>query len=211
MMNHGRVSLALLAWATLPLARELPAEEASRPPASQAARLDPDTRPTPGTSEQFSSGTWTLQLDGTFIRPYENRHFEQFAGGQVGIGYYLIDRLSVNADLPVYWVNQRGPKTVGSGFDLLARWNFVERGRLSLYVDGGAGLLVADHSVPRGGTHVNFMPQIGLGMTWMLDRHAYLFGGARLWHLSNAGFEGQDRNPSVDGSVMGYIGIGWRF
>lgn len=209
MTDRRGVTLALLAWVILPLPRELSAEE-PRPTSSQAAPVA-DTQAGATTGEQFSHGTWTLQLDGAFIRPYENRHFEQFVGGQIGIAYYLFDRFSVNVDLPIYWVNQSGPKTVGTGFDLLARWHFVEHGRLSMYLDGGAGLLVTDHNVPRGGTHFNFTPQIGIGATWLLDRHAYLFGGARLWHLSNAGFEGDDRNPSVDSSVMGYIGVGWRF
>ena len=178
---------------------------------TQTAPADSNGRSDPSHGEQFPRGTWTLQVDGAFLRARTNPRFEQFAGGHVGVGYYVLDRLSINADVPVYWVNQSGPNAVAGGFDLLARWHFVERGRLSLYLDGGAGFLVADHDVPRGGTHFNFTPQIGIGATWLLDDHTYLIGGARLLHLSNAGIDGHDRNPSVDGSLMGYVGIGWRF
>src|SRR5258708_29385112 len=121
-----------------------------------SAPADPDNRSDPWHGEQFPRGTWTLQVDGAFLRARTNPRFEQFAGGRLGVGYYFLNRLSVNAEFPVYWVNQTGPNTAAGGFDLLARWHFVERGRLSLYLDGGAGLLVADRDVPRGGTHFNF-------------------------------------------------------
>lgn len=103
------------------------------------------------------------------------------------------------------------PNTFGGGFDVLTRWHFLEHGPLTLYADGGAGMLFTTREVPRGGTHVNFTPQIGLGATWQLNDQTYLFGGARYWHLSNAGMDGRQRNPSIDGSVMAYFGVGWRF
>jgi lipid A 3-O-deacylase len=183
----------------------------STPTPSLTAVSNSDGRSDPLYGEQFPRGTWTLQADGAFIRARTNPRFEQFTGGHVGVGYYFLDRISVNADLPVYWVNQTGPSATAAGFDLLARWHFLERNHLSLFLDGGAGLLVADRDVPRGGTRFNFTPQIGIGATWLLDQHTYLFGGARLLHLSNAGINGRDRNPSVDGSLMGYVGVGWKF
>ena len=211
MLTRELPTMPLVACAALLACRATAVYATEIVASSPATRSDSGARPEALNGEQFPRGTWTVQLDGAFVHDFTNRSFEQFAGGHVGIGYYLFDRLSVNADLPVYWVNQSGPKTAAAGFDLLARWHFVEQGRLSLYLDGGAGLLVSDHDVPRGGTHFNFTPQIGLGATWLLDEHMFLIGGARLWHLSNAGFDGHDRNPSVDGSLIGYVGIGWRF
>ena len=170
----------------------------------------PDSRPAPSSGEQFPRGTWILQFDGAYLHSFDAPRRERFAGGRFGVGYYFQDRLSINVDVPVYWVKPR-ESGVAAGFDLLARWHFYERDRLSLYLDGGAGFLLADRNVPPGGTHFNFTPQVGVGATWLLDDHTYLYGGARFWHLSNAGIWGQDRNPSVDKSFMGYVGIGWKF
>jgi hypothetical protein len=148
-------------------------------------------------------------VNDAFVRARTNPRFEQFIGGNVGIGYYFADRLSIQADVPVYWVNQRQPGVAG-GLDLLVRWHFFERGRLTGYLDGGAGFLVSQRDVPRTGTRFNFTPQVGIGATWRLDAQTYLFGGARIWHLSNAGAFGNDRNPSVGLGVMAYMGIGWK-
>ena len=161
--------------------------------------------------ERFPKGTWTLQLDGAFLHAYSSPRFEQFSGGHVALGYYLRDRFSLNLGLPAYWVNQSGPNTVAAGFDLFAKWHFLESGPFSIYLDGGAGCLAAGEQVPRRGTHFNFTEQVGIGATWMLDDHTYLFGGGRVWHLSNAGFFGSRRNPSISESLMGYAGIGWKF
>jgi len=76
----------------------------------------PDSRPAPTSAvEQFPRGTWIFQLDGTFIHPFSGERFEQFLGGQAGVGYYLFDRVSVNFDVPTYWVNQRGPTRSAAG------------------------------------------------------------------------------------------------
>jgi hypothetical protein len=202
--------MAVCAGGLLLACREPAVCQIQFPASLPATRAQSDARPHAFSGEQFARGTWTLQVDGAFIHGFENPRFEQFAGGHVGVGYYFRDRLSINADVPIYRVKQDEPGIAG-GFDLLARWHFFERDRLSLYLDGGAGFLIADRQVPRGGTHFNFTPQIGIGATWLLDDHAYLYGGARIWHLSNAGMWGHERNPSIDKSLMGYIGIGWRF
>jgi hypothetical protein len=178
-------------------------------PPSLAAPADSEVRPASFSGEQFPRGTWDLQVAGAFVRARTNPRFEQFTGGNVGVGYYFRDRLSIQADVPAYWVNQHQPGGA-AGFDLLARWHFYERPRMSVYLDGGAGLLVSQRDIPRTGTRFNFTPQIGIGATWLLDEHTYLFGGARLWHLSNGGWFGHDRNPSINLSVMGYFGIGWK-
>lgn len=184
---------------------------------SRAASSSPSTGPQCVESdsgheapEQFPRGTWDLQVNGAFVLARTNPRFEQFAGGSVGIGYYFRDRLSIQVDIPVYWLNQRQPGVAG-GLDVMTRWHFLERGRLSGFLEGGAGLLVSQRDVPRAGTRFNFTPRFGIGATWMLDEQTYVFGGARLWHLSNAGAFGDDRNPSIDLAVMAYVGIGWKF
>jgi len=165
------------------------------PTSAPSVQLNSGNRTESPSTEQFHAGDWTLEIDGAFIRARTNPRFEQFAGGQVGVSHFWTDRLSVHACVPVYWVNQDSPVAIGAGLDLVARWQFYERGRLSLYIDGGAGLLISDHNVPRGGTRVNFMPQVGIGATWMLDERTFLFGGARVWHLSNAGLFGAVATP----------------
>src|SRR5882724_10046948 len=181
MSDRKLLWIVLYAWGTLLTCRETAVCETQVPTFSPATRHESGaTTPEPWYAEQFPRGTWTVQLDGAFVRARTNPRFEQFTGGHIGVGNYFRDRLSINADVPVYWVNQTGPSTAAGGFDLLARWHFFERDHLSLFLDGGAGLLVADRDVPRGGTHFNFTPQIGIGATWLLDEHTYLIGGARL-------------------------------
>jgi hypothetical protein len=180
------------------------------PASSTSPQFNSGMQNEPPSMEQFHPGDWTFQMDGAFIRARTSPRLEQFVGGQVGVGYFWTDRLSVNAYVPVYWVNQDSPSAIGAGLDLIARWQFFERGRLSLYLDGGAGILISNHDIPRRGTRTNFMPQVGIGATWMLDRQTFLYGGARVWHFSNAGILGSDRNPSIDEALMAYIGIGWK-
>ena len=160
--------------------------------------------------EQFPQGTSTLQFEGAYLHSFDAPRLEEFAGGRFGGSYYFKDRLAISADVPVYWARQKNPG-IAAGFDLLVRWHWFERDHLSLYLDGGAGFLLADRNVPPRGTHFNFTPQVGIGVTYLLDDRTYLYCGTRFWHLSNAGIWGSNRNPSIDKSFMGYVGMGWRF
>ena len=59
---------------------------------------------------------------------------------------------------------------------------------------------------PAAGTHFNFRPQFGMGATLRLTPDVYLMGGAKLFHISNAGIGGPEHNPGFD-SFMYYLGV----
>ena len=60
------------------------------------------------------------------------------------------------------------------------------------------------------GTRFNFVFQSGAGLTCHLRDNLYLIGGARYYHLSNANFDGDGQNPSING-VRAYVGLLFTF
>jgi hypothetical protein len=156
----------------------------------------------------FSAGTWGMQLTASYISELSHGQREQLWAPSVGISAYVADRLAITGELPIYFIDQQaGDAAVAAGFNLLLRYHFYERGPLSFFIDGGAGVFVGDKRVPRDGTNFNFTPQVGLGVTYYLGDSVYLIGGARAWHLSNAGIRGNPRNPSVDFAIQTYMGV----
>ena len=53
---------------------------------------------------------------------------------------------------------------------------------------------------------LNFTPQAGVGMGYLLDERTYLTAGARWHHVSNAFRKGDDQNPGSDGAMV-YLGL----
>jgi len=173
---------------------------------SQAA---PDSAPdSPG--ELFPRGYRSIDFTGQYIAQITDHRRDRLFGGSIGASYYLFDRIAVVAQIPFYNVDQNGGASAfAGGLTLLARLNFLEIGRLSLFIEGGAGALLADDLVPPDGTNFNFTPQAGLGLTWRLTDRIDLIGATHFFHLSNAGIN--DRNPSINGAIEGYAGLMWRF
>ena len=60
--------------------------------------------------------------------------------------------------------------------------------------------------MPEEGTRFNFIEQFGMGLTRDVGGRTHLLIGVRYYHLSNAGIEGQERNPSNNG-VVAYLGL----
>ncbi len=156
----------------------------------------------------FDKGSWTLQLSGGYYNGITFNSDEKIGVASLGGGYYLFDRFALNLALDGYYFDtelQSG--FVGGGFTVLARYHFLTLGdRFTVYVDGGAGMVWADEEIPDFGTHFNFTPQVGLGLTYRLYGNVHLFGGGRWFHISNAAIDGRDRNPGVN-AVGGYVGV----
>ena len=157
----------------------------------------------------FAKGTWTLELGGSYvdaIRFSENTFYE----GHVGVGYYLVDDLSLSAILHGDYVEQPADDAALGAAGLQLRWHFLDRGRFSLFLDAGGDVSYADPEVPAFGTHFNWIGRVGGGATWRLDDNFYLIGGARYFHLSNGNLHGRDQNPSYDG-VQYWAGLMFTF
>ncbi len=161
----------------------------------------------------FGAGTWSFQT-------YGSATFGDDAGelylAHVGVGYHFIDALSLNFEAVGGAMviedlgTTNGEDAAAIGLDLLLRWHFCRRDGWSLYMDGGAGLIQGTASFPANGTHFNFTPQFGLGITASLTDTLSLMGGARWHHISNAGKNGQDENPGYDGAML-YGGVMFAF
>lgn len=163
--------------------------------------------PTAPAREPFSRGTWALSLTTSYLGDIDSHTRENLYSGAVGINYYLLDKLAVRVELPVYGISQDGPDTIGTGFNLLFRYHFWTYEKWSLYADGGAGLLVTGKQVPDGGTYLNFVPKGGVGFTYAITPDVFLEAGARVAHISNGGIRGSAHNPSMNIGMEGYVGV----
>lgn len=130
-----------------------------------------------------------------------------FSGG-VGVSHFIADDLALAFELNGLWFRQEDlgedEDVAGANFNVLFQWHFVNRRDWSLFLEGGAGVLVSTGDVPANGSSFNFTPQLGVGATFALSRDVRLLGGVRWHHVSNANLF--DDNPGRD-SIMGYVGV----
>ncbi len=125
-----------------------------------------------------------------------------------GITYFFVDNLSIVAEVNAIYFDQSGKDALGGNINLTFRHHFVIRDTWSLYADAGAGLLGTSKRVPQDGSHFNFVPHAGLGVSFDLGDDARLFLGARWHHISNANTH--RNNPGRD-SVLGYAELSFPF
>ena len=126
------------------------------------------------------------------------------AGG--GISYFFAKGHSVNLALNGLAFDLPDKDPVGVNLDLLVRSHWIRGENWSLYIDGGAGIIVTSSRVPNEGSSFNFTPQIGLGTSINVNKEKdqRLLLGVRYHHISNANtFES---NPGLD-TYMGYVGM----
>ncbi len=164
--------------------------------------------------EPFAEGSSYWQVTGSYYSAYEFGE-DDVDGGLLRVGYakYVWDNVAIVAELAGYYLDPNQfpeDEVFGAGFNLLARWHFLNFESFSIFADGGAGIAWFDSDFPAGGTQFNFTPQAGLGATWKLSDSMHLIGGARYLHISNASIEGRDNNPGFDG-VEYYVGLMFTF
>jgi hypothetical protein len=134
---------------------------------------------------------------------------DRFLLGGVGVSYFIEDDLALDLEANVLRFQQSGDDTEGINFNLLFRWHFLAERRWSLYLDGGAGVLLTSDHVPEDGTAFNFTPQAGLGVSIELgDDGMRLMTGVRWQHISNANTSAD--NPGRD-NVVAYVGLSFPF
>lgn len=131
----------------------------------------------------------------------------QYLAG-VGFSYFVEDDLSLDFEFNGMFFDQEQEDGGGFNFNLLLRWHFLARENWSLYLDGGAGLLIGTSQVPDDGSNFNFTPQAGLGASFNVGDSNRLMLGARWHHISNANLF--DDNPGRD-SIVGYIALSMPF
>ncbi|MFP4143712.1 MAG: acyloxyacyl hydrolase [Phycisphaeraceae bacterium] len=170
--------------------------------ATAAGAAPPAAEPGPN---PFARGERTAQVYFTGT-PMEDEQTQYDL--QAGAGYFFEDDWSINLTGLVGWVDpERDDDSAVVGLDLLFRYHFFRCGRISLYADGGAGFQYAGTDFPSD-SHHNFRPQVGVGATLRLNDDAWLMGGARYLHISNANTS--EVNDGFD-AAMPYVGLMWSF
>lgn len=148
-----------------------------------------------------------LHIHGAFARDTRIRG-NQFGLLGGGLSRFIIDNLSMDAEINALYLDQVGPSAWASNVNLLSRWHFVAEETWSLYFDGGAGVFYASRRVPHDGSRFNFTPQAGSGITVEIAPDMRMMLGVRWHHISNANTS--RHNPGQD-SVMGYAGLSLPF
>ncbi len=157
----------------------------------------------------FSKGTWTFQ---SYVSATVGEDSGALYLGHFGAGYFVFDGFSVNLEAVLGGIRAQneagegGGAFAAGGFDLLARWHVIRADKWSIYLEGGAGVLQSGQSFPAHGTHFNFTPQAGVGVTFEVLENARLMLGSRWHHVSNADIFSNSRNPGYDG-LMFYGGL----
>ncbi len=207
----------LSACLLLASAGRAPAQTANGEPADGETALALTPAESGAAAEAFLKGSWTLDAFAFTTADVIGDPHATLYGGGVGGSYYVVDHFALRAELFGLGAHQSTDDAAGFGFSLLARWHFFHQDRLTLFLEGGAGLIQTDVSVPDGdpaaqedGTHFNFTPQASLGATWRLEENLHLIGAARYIHVSNADKSGEDENPSLE-TLGGYVGLLWTF
>lgn len=180
-------------------------QDHAAPSAASPEHLDPGA---PSVEPFGTKGTWRWTIQGAGGFEFDD---DSNAFGLVGFGvsYFVVDDVSLDGELNGMFFSQAGDQDpAGLNANLLLRWHFFTRDTWSIYVDGGAGLLVTTDDVPDGASSFNFTPQIGLGASVELNDRTRLMTGVRLHHLSNAN---TDRNNPGRDSLLGYVGLSIAF
>jgi hypothetical protein len=169
-------------------------------PATRDGREKPDTTFVEGTRAFTLTGGYQFERTGEDI---------YLANTTLSYDHYVYDNVAIGLQGVAYYGYEEEP-AIGAGFNLMARWHFLNYGKWSMYGDIVGGLFQLDADFPDEGTHFNFTYQAGVGMTLGLTDHLHLIGGVKFVHVSNGFIEGRDRNP-VFNSYGGYVGLMWTF
>jgi len=104
----------------------------------------------------------------------------------VGAGYFVIDNVSVNAEFGIAPGNLQCERDAVRAFDgmFLARWHALNRGRLSLFIDGGAGALHAEHFLGAASRSDDPLLSAGAGAAWRISGNIHLALDARYTHFT---------------------------
>ncbi len=120
---------------------------------------------------------------------------------------FLVDDWEFRVELGGWYFDQNPDPTWGVNPNVIIRWHFINTDPWSVYADAGMGLLFAADDVPSGGSSIDFMPRVGVGVTRRINtRGDRLEFGVRWHHISNARAIGDSNNPDRDGAML-YAGF----
>lgn len=125
--------------------------------------------------------------------------------------YFIAQDIEMIGELGVWNYDQAGKDATGFNTSFVMRYHWYHKGRWTMYVDGGIGLLFSTDPVNRSGSDegssFNFTPRFGGGFTRAIgSQGARMEVGLRWAHVSNARIGGNNDNPGRDGLML-YAGI----
>ena len=97
------------------------------------------------------------------------------------------------------------PRATGGGLNVLARYTWAADRWRPMFL-AGAGLVVTDEDVPPGETTLNFTPQGGVRLQYLIRENVALGGEYRFHHLSNNGQTAT--NPGINSHLV-LFGVSW--
>lgn len=161
-----------------------------------------------GTMEIGALGGWAF---GTVFDPQRTEtsfaealvrwaiHFPRIGGG------WRRGQFSLVAEgVPLFTIEQE-PRATGGGVNLLIRYTIAgQRWRPSILA--GAGILFTNEDVPPGETDLNFTPQGGIALQYLLRPRLAIGGEYRFHHLSNNGQT--ESNPGINSQLL-LFGVSW--
>lgn len=159
----------------------------------------------------FGSGnTWWWTVGAGLAGGDETAHVDY--NGFISFDYFFVKNLEIQMEFDGWFFNQQGRDSGAGGFQLQFRYHFYNKGRLSIFAEGGAGFVLATQPVPALGTDFNFTPRGGMGLTFRLSKKSRtrLVLGARWQHISNARAFGAGKNPGRDNAMV-YAGVMFPF
>lgn len=155
-------------------------------------------------------GTRTFDLSTRFATSLApaDKYIPSFA---VGVHQFVFNNFSLGAELSGYGIFQpEDDAAAGVGIAAILRHHVIDFGGTTIFIDASFGPMQATNRVPTGGTNFNFTTRTGIGVAHRLSDNSHLIGGARYFHLSNAQYDGRDRNPSING-IEFYAALGWEW
>jgi hypothetical protein len=163
--------------------------------------------PQPLPERYGSAGTKRFEILGGGLFDIDGSSNKAAIAG-VSWNHFFADGLSWNLELNAMYWSQVGDDAWGANLNLMLRWHFLDKGSWTMFLEGGAGMVMFTDDVPRDGSNFNFTPQLGGGGTFELDGDARLVVGVRWHHISNASLYSD--NPGRD-SVLVYAGVSFPF
>ena len=92
------------------------------------------------------------------------------------------------------------------GANLLLKYGYFLTDRICPYIEGGAGIVHQKYVTVSVNSHTSFLPQVGAGVSYFINKNVAVDAGYRFRHLSNAGIK--EPNHGID-SDMWMAGISW--
>jgi hypothetical protein len=151
-----------------------------------------------------ADGSWWLTVAPGVATTFGD---ETSVGLRGSLTTFVADNIQIGGEATLWYFDQPGDNSIGGSIGFVMRWHFVNTGDWTVFADAGIAVMAASEETPRGGTNVNLMPRVGVGVTRLLDD-----AGTRLevglgWHhISNARINGDDENPSRDLPML-HVGL----